>query len=1199
MARNGRNSNNNNNIGSSVQLRNLIDALNNCTNALNGPAFNNLTQAIAANNANSQSLETAISNLTNAINNNTNSQNNNSNNNSSNSPLSNTPSSLYTAEELYQITKVLKERSKMTDQMKDKVGIKDVEEWKLSEIQDAVANNTPLTQDQQDILDKIKDHYSEIEDELKKINDELDKTRKKNEKNEETTKKWNKSVDGVRKTLDLVRQTLNAITQFSVDIPNKWAEIEFKIGSVNTKLLNDIQKFEYEIEEANINLEKIPLNLESAFRGIRNAEIALANASIAAARAPLDFQNKMMSLKGNLINARKADAEALKNWKKGMEGVLEPWIKVSQASADFVKNIGGSKEEIKDITRESLQMAEARNIEGKYNTSVEELIKLQSKYNEQLGRAVKLTNDQKENLAALKSVVGDEKSVDFITKLATFGFDVNRASGRVTEMFKNASKYGLSFSKFSKNLLDNIKMAQTYSFASGVKGLTRMAEQATALNFNMQETAKAADKLSTLEGAMEAASNLSVLGGNFSAYSNPLAMLGEALMDPEALQNRIVDMFSDSAHWDSEKGEIAIDPGQLIKIKEASKSLGMSADEATNMVMSKARQDRLRPEVDALNVSDDIKKKLLNTAQLDERGNGFINYRGEQMSLSEASRLDPKELEKYLSIGNNDDSSNIREIASSVLGVKDIIEGWDKKLDDTSAGITEFTGIGQNFTDTLQTQSENVEFMKGQANNILQTNIASVDFQKEQAQWQLKYAQATYQYEVESAKLQREQAERGKRDAEIQLEQTRIGYRLTVIGEEKKLFDYQKSLPLRKAQMMMEVNAYERQAEFFKFQKTQMMIDGAMQGLQLAALLGIAAINAAGMFNISLGASAVAGAGVIGGITAALAGGFGAYIMGSGGGTTKTTYKQEDNDKLLKEINNSKNPASTLSRNGGNASSQASYLINNNLTKASSVVNNNAKNNYNAKQTSQIPFKEGDYNGGTFVTAQGASQDITGTVLANDGTLHEIHTGERVVVIPNTISNLNDYESNSTSIDNYTDMSPHMNSVNSSSSSSSSSNSYKNNKTLVNEKTVVSSRTNNVNNRTNGNSNSTYAYDRTVVSPYSSNVNNSNSNSNNYTYAYDRTVANSTVGNTNYASYNFDKNSEIKLNVSGSITLDLGGHYANITGQDLDDIINKLKENPEFLGMIARSSNLYENYRSNSGHNREEDPYRFGDIYQV
>ena len=123
------------------------------------------------------------------------------------------------------------------------------------------------------------------------------------------------------------------------------------------------------------------------------------------------------------------------------------------------------------------------------------------------------------NFAAMKQVLGDQAAIDFSLKLENFGLNPDEVGDRVGKMFSNASKSGVAFEKWSKNVLDNIKLAQNYNFKNGVDGLISMAKKASEIKLDMQQVARFADKVSTLEGAVTASANLSVFIGGISTTS--------------------------------------------------------------------------------------------------------------------------------------------------------------------------------------------------------------------------------------------------------------------------------------------------------------------------------------------------------------------------------------------------------------------------------------------------------------------------------------------------------------------------------------------------------------------------------------------------------------------------------------------------------------------------------------------------------
>lgn len=595
-----------------------------------------------------------------------------------------------------------------------------------------------------------------------------------------------------------------------------------------------------EIAKAKSNMEvafqgeKLPLEIAKARLSIAQAGLHLQQARIQAARAELDYTNRLYQIESNLLSARKAAAEAPQNYIKALESLYEPFIKIDQAASTYTKTVGGSRASMKALRKETIDLGNERKIQAKYNTSVEELITLQTKYNTELGRSVKLTNDQKESLAALKQVYGDEKAIEFATKLSSFGYDMTRASSLAGKMFADASKRGIALDKYSKNLLTNIKMAQTLTFQRGVDGLREMAARASEINFNMNETAKAADKLSTLEGALQASSQLAVLGGNFAQFANPLAMFNEALNDAEGLQDRIINQFSGLASWDSNRGEIYMNGMDRVRLKEAAKAMGMDPNELINMTFEKARKDKLAPEIDRLGVSDDIKKLLSNVAQLDENGNGYITVNGKKTSMQEAAQMDPEELSKILRTQNNSDSENISEIAQSVLSIKDNVEGWTKSFGDTMSSSLEHTGIGDSFGEMVEREASTTSIMERLTGEYMRTSKAKIDFDKEMAIWNKKFAESTYNYEKQMAYIQMRNTHFAEYSAAYNYktalfaeDEARIRLAQLDLAMRQARFREDVELPLNEAQLHLSYRQARRQDDIFEVQRAMLVMQAA------------------------------------------------------------------------------------------------------------------------------------------------------------------------------------------------------------------------------------------------------------------------------------------------------------------------------------------------------------------------------------
>lgn len=381
--------------------------------------------------------------------------------------------------------------------------------------------------------------------------------------------------------------------------------------------------------------------------------------------------------------------------KKGLTGIfnvgkdiMSTWGRVDQAAADYTKTIGGSAESMRKLTTETIRFVKEQSIGMKYNTSMEELIKLQESYNKSVGRSINLTNSQKETMAAMRKIAGDETTIKFTSSLENFGINPEEVGGVVGRMFETASKSGLAWNKYSSNFLDNIKMAQNYTFRNGLDGLQAMAKKASEIKLDMKQAEAFANKVSSLEGAVKAGANLSVLGGSFSQFGNPLSMMYEGLNDMEGLQDRVINMFGNLGRWNSKTNMVDVSVFDKQRIRAAAEATGMDYSSIMDMIQAKGRSNQVQRQLQGLNFGAEETDFIKNSAQLDKNGQAFMTVGGKKKYLQELSTSD---IQLLMSTASND-SDNIKTIAQTITGWNDSIEGLKKQKDAIKAGIGDYFG---------------------------------------------------------------------------------------------------------------------------------------------------------------------------------------------------------------------------------------------------------------------------------------------------------------------------------------------------------------------------------------------------------------------------------------------------------------------------------------------------------------------------
>ena len=398
---------------------------------------------------------------------------------------------------------------------------------------------------------------------------------------------------------------------------------------------------------------------------------------------------------------------------------LDVWGKIDQAASKFAKTIGTGAVGMERLRKNAIESVQKGRFGAKYNVSADELIGLQETYSNTIGRNIQISASDQENMAAMFRVMG-EGGGDFAAKLENFGLSYTDAANKAGKMFKEAGKYGISFDKYSKNVANNIKLAQNYTFKNGIKGLESMAKKATAMKLDMQQVASFADKVSTVEGAINTGAQLQVLGGSFAQFSDPMGMMNEALTDMEGLQDRFEKMIGGLGNFDAQKGEIAISAFDKQRIKVAAEAMGMSYDQVMETTMAKGRQKFIGGQIANKGYTEDEQELLKNIATV-QNGKATVSYvdssgKKQEVNLAEKS-LSKTELE-MIKQQTQSESDDIKDIATTLRGWDDVMQGTKKQYENTKAAAIERRGWG--------VKAKNIVEHVAESNSLLNSILGAV-----------------------------------------------------------------------------------------------------------------------------------------------------------------------------------------------------------------------------------------------------------------------------------------------------------------------------------------------------------------------------------------------------------------------------------------------------------------------------------------
>lgn len=552
-------------------------------------------------------------------------------------------------------------------------------------------------------LNSLKDELDNAEKEFDTAKKNLEQTLSKFDLSGLIDKNFNKTIDNaIEKTKELEQQIKN----FAEGLPE--SELESFNNALNNALKGDFDSLNKNYSSiTDIVKEKLELeNDVTVALQSQNKEI----------RKSVNVESQAMRMrKQGWSDIKRGATEAFRIGKD----FLDVWGKIDQAASKFAKSVGTSAVGMERLRKNAIESVQKGRFGAKYNVSADELIGLQESYSNTIGRNIQISASDQENMAAMFRVMG-EGGGDFAAKLENFGLSYTDAANKAGKMFKEASKYGISFDKYSKNVVNNIKLAQNYTFKNGVKGLESMAKKATAMKLDMQQVAAFADKVSTVEGAINTGAQLQVLGGPFAQFSDPMGMMNEALTDMEGLQDRFEKMIGGLGRFDAQKGEIAISAFDKQRIKVAAEAMGMSYDQVMETTMAKGRQKFIGGQIANKGYTEDEQELLKNIATV-QNGKATVSYvdssgKKQEVNLAEKS-LSKTELE-MIKQQTQSESDDIKDIATTLRGWDDVMQGTKKQYENTKAAVIERRGWG--------VKAKNIVEHVAESNRLLGLILAAV-----------------------------------------------------------------------------------------------------------------------------------------------------------------------------------------------------------------------------------------------------------------------------------------------------------------------------------------------------------------------------------------------------------------------------------------------------------------------------------------
>lgn len=443
---------------------------------------------------------------------------------------------------------------------------------------------------------------------------------------------------------DSLDEKLKKIAELEADEKLERAKLNeyYRKGTVDGKKLKGKEKRDF--EKAERERQKEEQKRRDSVSGKRGGGAFIAKAA--------DFAKSFISEKPSASKLADKGISAVSQANPAIGAILgllkaaiELGSKQDRATSDYARLIGGGglgKQNVGGTVTNIFKTGQGRgNWDNGY--TAEAAYSALTEVAEARGRTTERMSQQ-----AVRSAIDLKRmgiGAEAVNNFDTFGKSLEKTDEYFARLYSEVSKKGLSFKNVSKAVNDNLKMAQSHTFANGLRGLERMAEKSTQLKYNMQQVFQFADKVSEIEGAISTAANLSVLGGEFAQFSNPMQLLYEGLNDTEALNDRIIKMFGNKAYFNNKTGQMDMNAFERERLKQAAKGAGLDPNEMLNLSYNQGKMNRISSQI-APGVSKDVAEYIKNIAELDKKGNAYVNLNGKEVSVNKLTNKDKEMLEQ-------------------------------------------------------------------------------------------------------------------------------------------------------------------------------------------------------------------------------------------------------------------------------------------------------------------------------------------------------------------------------------------------------------------------------------------------------------------------------------------------------------------------------------------------------------------------
>ena len=292
-----------------------------------------------------------------------------------------------------------------------------------------------------------------------------------------------------------------------------------------------------------------------------------------------------------------------------------------------------------------LSMENAAGSAAQLGAGVEDLAQIQSAYNDELSSASTMTSKQLVGVVAIAKSTGMsmESTARMAGEYQKLGGSAEDFKNYVEDASNSSRALGLNTGKVLANIEKNMSKLNTFNFKAGREGLKNMAQDAAKMNSSMESVFASAELAQSLEGSMEMAAKLNVLGGEF-AKADPFKLLHESRNDLEAYNKTLNNMTKGMVTFNKQTGKLGMSMADTQRMKLAAEALGTTFDDLYKKATFDAKEQLASIELKTKGFSKEDQDMITNLSEVNKKGKMEIKVGDTTKLLSELSSKDVERL---------------------------------------------------------------------------------------------------------------------------------------------------------------------------------------------------------------------------------------------------------------------------------------------------------------------------------------------------------------------------------------------------------------------------------------------------------------------------------------------------------------------------------------------------------------------------